>query len=63
MYKVTLSGSKEGQQFCFHNYDDAFQFASMAIDNGLYQDYEWSDGTKMWLDPVPVAATIVGVDE
>jgi hypothetical protein len=63
MYKVTLSGSKDGQKFCFSNYDDAFQFASMAVESGTFQDYHYEGNVKTWDDPVPVAVTIVGVEE
>ena len=33
MYRVRLEGSPEGQVFDFRNYDDAFNFASMAVEN------------------------------
>lgn len=69
MYKVTLSGSSEGQEFRFHNYDDAFDFASMAVESGTFQDShlkkdeEADNYITIWDDPVPVAVTIVGVNE
>ena len=67
MYKVTLSGGKEGQVFKFTNYDDAFNFASMAVEHGTVQNDHWIDMdegvSRLWDDPVPMAVTIVGVDD
>lgn len=67
MYKVTLSGSYNGQEFRFRNYDDAFNFASMAVEFGTYEEriYKMENGVSYVAPkkPVPVAVTIVGVDE
>lgn len=66
-YRVRLEGSKDGQKFDFANYDDAFNFASMAVEHGTYQDYHFitEDGetVKVWDEPKPVEVRIVGVDE
>ena len=69
MYRVTFEGSLEGQQFLFRNYDDAFNFASMAVDNGTYQDYHYEEkdgdpfGAKVEEEPHPLKVTVVGVYE
>lgn len=67
-YRVRLEGSSDGQKFDFENYDDAFQFASMAVEYGTYQDYhfikdEKGETVKVWDDPMPVEVRIVGVEE
>lgn len=69
-YRVRLKGSPEGQVFDFANYDDAMNFASMAVEFGTYQDYHYKkdendQSIKYWDDPEPVEASIVkvGVDE
>lgn len=67
-YRVRFEGSEEGQKFDFRNYDDAFNFASMAVESGTYQNYHYiTDGdgksVKVWDDPKPVEVRIVGVDE
>ena len=67
-YRVRLEGSYEGQDFFFTNYDDAFQFASMAVENGTYQDSHWTtdengDSIKVWDAPKPIEVRIVGVEE
>lgn len=67
-YKVRLEGSPEGQVFKFRNYDDAFNFASMAVENGTFQDYHFIKGddgetTKVWDDPMPLEVRVVGVDD
>lgn len=66
-YRVRLEGSHDGQKFDFANYDDAFQFASMAVEYGTYQDYHFitenGETTKVWDDPKPVEVRIVGVEE
>jgi hypothetical protein len=69
MYRVRLEGSNDGQKFDFTNYDDAFQFASMAVEHGTFQDYHYTkddetgETTKVWSSPKPIAVTIVGVEE
>lgn len=69
-YRVRLKGSPDGQVFDFRDYDDAFNFASMAVESGTYQDYHYRTdangaSVKYWDDPEPIAVTIVkvGVDE
>ena len=67
-YKVKLEGSPDNQVFKFRNYDDALNFASMAVDNGTYQDYDYvknEDGetVKVWHDPMPLEVRIKGVDD
>ena len=67
-YKVRLEGSYDGQCFSFRNYDDAFLFASMAVDNGTYQDSHYTtnengEAIKVWDDPKPIEVRIVGVEE
>lgn len=68
MYRVMFEGSKDEQRFLFNNYDDAFNFASMAVDNGTFQDYELikkEDGSyeRSYYEPAPIKVTVVGVDE
>ena len=63
VYRVRLEGSPEGQVFDFANYDDALNFASMAIEGGTYQDYHYEkdeegNNVKVWDDPAPLKATI-----
>lgn len=63
VYRVRLEGSPEGQVFDFANYDDALNFASMAIEGGTYQDYHYEkdekgNNVKVWDDPAPLRATI-----
>lgn len=67
-YRVKLQGSPDEQRFEFHNYDDAFNFASMAVDNGTFQDYELikkEDGTyeRSYFEPEPIEVTVMGVDD
>ena len=67
-YRVRLEGSLDGQVFSFRNYDDAFQFASMAVEHGTYQDYHFikdenGETIKEWEDPKPVEVRVVGVEE
>ena len=45
-YRVRLEGSEEGQKFDFRNYDDALNFASLAIEYGTYQGYRWTHDEK-----------------
>lgn len=68
-YRVRLEGSPEGQVFDFVNYDDAFNFASMAVESGTYQDYHYradanGASVKYWDDPEPIKVEIrkVGVE-
>lgn len=67
MYRVRLEGSPDGQVFDFRNWDDAFQFASMAVESGTFQDYHYvtEDGVsvKVWDDPKPIEVRLKGVDE
>lgn len=65
-YRVRLKGSPEGQVFDFVNYDDAMNFASMAVEFGTYQDYHYrtdanGQSIKYWDDPEPVEVSIVKV--
>lgn len=68
-YRVILEGSNERQMLSFRNYDDAFNFASMAVDNGTYQDYHYEEkdgdpfGAKVEEEPHPLKVTVVGVYE
>lgn len=67
-YRVRLEGSEDGQKFDFRNYDDALNFASLAIEYGTYQDYtfdrdEEGNTIKVWYDPKPIEVRIVGVEE
>lgn len=67
-YRVRLEGSEEGQKFDFPNYDDALNFVSMAVEYGTFQDYHWDkdeagNSIKLWDDPKPLEARIVGVKE
>lgn len=67
-YRIRLEGSPDGQVFDFPNYDDAMNFASMAVEYGTYQNYRWStdeDGNdiKLWDDPKPLEVRMVGVEE
>ena len=68
MYRVKLEGSYDGQCFNFTNYDDAFQFASMAVEYGTYQESHYTtndegETVKVWDDPKPIEVRIVGVEE
>ena len=68
MYRVMFEGSQDEQRFLFDNYDDAFNFASMEVDNGKFKDYELikkEDGTyeRSYYEPVPIKVTVVGVDD
>ena len=68
MYRVMFEGSKDEQRFLFDNYDDAFNFASMAVDNGTFQDYELikkENGAyeRSYHEPAPIKVTVVGVEE
>lgn len=68
MYRVTLEGSPNEQKFFFNNYDDAFNFASMAVEAGTYQDYELikdeqGNYERKYFDPRPLAVTVQGVEE
>ena len=67
-YRVMFQGSKDEQKFLFSNYDDAFNFASMAVDNGTFQDYELikkddDSYERHYFEPTPIEVTIMGVDD
>lgn len=67
-YRVRLEGSPEGQVFDFRNYDDAFNFASMAVENGTYRDWHYVEDENgknivVWDDPKPIEVRVRGVDE
>ena len=67
-YRVRLEGSPDNQVFSFRNYDDAFNFASMAVENGTYQDYHFDkdengETIKIWDNPMPLEVRIKGVDD
>ena len=40
-YRVILEGSNDRQILSFRNHDDALNFASMAVENGAYQDFHY----------------------
>lgn len=66
-YRVRLEGSPEEQVFRFKNYDDAFNFASMAVDAGTYQDYhferdEKGESIKIWDNPVKIEVRVREVE-
>lgn len=66
-YRVRLEGSPEEQVFRFKNYDDAFNFASMAVDAGTYQDChferdEKGESIKIWDDPVKIEVRVREVE-
>jgi hypothetical protein len=67
MYRVRLEGSPEGQRFDFVNYDDALNFASMAMAGGMYQDYHYittdEGSAKVWDDPHHLEVRLVEVDD
>lgn len=69
-YKVILEGSNDRVSFMFRNNDDAFQFASMAVEHGTYRDFHWEpkDGDAYGVkvdddEPRPIQVTITGVEE
>lgn len=68
-YKVRLEGSNDRVNFLFRNNDDAFQFANMAVEYGLYQDYHYEPkdgdpyGNRVDDEPRPLQVTIMGVEE
>lgn len=62
-YRVRFEGSNERQLFLFRNYDDAFNFASLAVENGTYQDYHYSDDQKIEEEPHHINVSIVEVDD
>ena len=68
MYRVKFEGSPDEQKFFFANYDDAFSFASMAVEAGTYQNYKLIPGKDgkfetEYFEPHPIAVTIQGVEE
>ena len=62
-YRVWFEGSNERQLFLFRNYDDAFNFASLAVDNGTYQDYHYMDDQKIEELPHHINVSIMEVDD
>jgi hypothetical protein len=68
-YRVILEGSNDRQILSFRNHDDALNFASMAVENGVYQDfhYEPKDGDSFSVrvddEPRPLQVTMMGVDD
>ena len=66
-YRVKLQGSPDEQRFEFHNYDDAFNFALMAVDHGTFQEYELIKNgetyERSYFEPEPIEVTVVGVDD
>lgn len=68
-YKVILEGSNDRQLLSFRNHDDALNFASMAIENGTYQDFHYEAvdgdpyGNRVEDEPRPLSVTIMGVDD
>ena len=66
-YRVKLQGSPDEQRFEFHNYDDAFNFASMAVEYGTFQEYELikkgETYERSYFEPEPIEVTVVGVDD
>lgn len=68
-YRVILEGSNDRQILSFRNHDDALNFASMAVENGMYQDYHFEEsdgdafGTRVEDDPRPLRVSIMGVDD
>lgn len=62
-YRVSFEGSNDRQQFLFHNYDDAFNFASMAVEAGTYQDYHFDGDTKVEEPAHPIKVSVQGVEE
>lgn len=55
-YRVKLEGGYDEQQFVFRNYDDALNFASMAVDNGTFQGYREEE-------PHPIRVTLYRIWE
>lgn len=68
-YKVILEGSNDRQSLSFRNHDDAINFASMAVENGTYQDFHYEPvdgdayGRRVEDEPRPLVVSIVGVDD
>ncbi len=68
-YRVILEGSNDRQILSFRNHDDALNFASMAVENGMYIGSHWEPkdgdayGVKVDDDPRPIQVTIMGVEE
>lgn len=68
-YRVILEGSNDRQILSFRNHDDALNFASMAVANGMYQDFNYEPvdgdpyGRKVEEEPRPLRVSIMGVDE
>lgn len=66
-YRVKFEGSTDEQRFLFRNYDDAFNFASLAVENGTFQEYELIKNgdsyERHYYEPAPISVTIQGVDD
>lgn len=68
-YRVILEGSDDRQILSFRNHDDALNFASMAVENGMYIGFHWEPkdgdayGVRVDDEPRPIQVTIMGVDE
>lgn len=67
-YRVRLEGSPDSQVFSFRNYDDALSFASLAMENGTYQDYRFDkdengETVRIWDDPMPLEVRLKEVDD
>lgn len=64
MYKVELEGAND-IRFKFKNYDDAYNFMFMAVDNGIrtVSHYDTKEGAFVIDGEAPVKASVVGVEE
>lgn len=62
-YRVFFEGSNDRQLFLFRNYDDAFNFASMAVEAGTYQDFHYEGETRVDEEPRPIRVSVQGVEE
>lgn len=68
LYRVLLQGSSDRQVFSFENYDDALEFASMAMDHGTFRDFHYeAEGDdpfarKVDDEPKPLIVSMMGVE-
>ena len=68
-YRVILQGSTDRQLFMFENYDDALEFASMAMDHGKFRDLHYeAEGDDPFArqeddEPKPLLVSMMGVEE
>lgn len=68
-YRVILQGSTDRQLFMFENYDDALEFASMAMDHGKFRDFHYeAEGDDPFArqvddEPKPLLVSMMGVEE